>query len=184
MAVEPKRLSDDALAALAAFDFPGNVRQLENLCHWLTVMAPAQVVEVKDLPPEILAALAERSAVAGAGSGVVASVPTPPGDGHAAPAAPPPGAEWPGWAPVMGMTRPPTPGPVGVADWEAALQAEALAQLAQGRSDVWDGLMRRVETRLIQAALQATRGRRIEAAQRLGIGRNTITRKIQELGLE
>jgi len=49
---------------------------------------------------------------------------------------------------------------------------------------VWDALLRRVETRLIQAALQATRGRRIEAAQRLGIGRNTITRKIQELGLE
>jgi two-component system nitrogen regulation response regulator GlnG len=56
--------------------------------------------------------------------------------------------------------------------------------LAQGRPDVWDALLRRVETRLIQAALQATRGRRIEAAQRLGIGRNTITRKIQELGLE
>jgi DNA-binding NtrC family response regulator len=35
------------------FDFPGNVRQLENICHWLTVMAPAQVVESKDLPPEL-----------------------------------------------------------------------------------------------------------------------------------
>ena len=51
-----KRITDSALARLATFDFPGNVRQLENLCHWLTVMAPAQVVEPKDLPPELLGA--------------------------------------------------------------------------------------------------------------------------------
>ena len=54
LGVEAKRLSDAALARLVAFDFPGNVRQLENICHWLTVMAPAQVVEAKDLPPELL----------------------------------------------------------------------------------------------------------------------------------
>src|SRR5574343_350433 len=53
LGVETKRLSEAALAQLLAFDFPGNVRQLENVCHWLTVMAPAQVVEPKDLPPEI-----------------------------------------------------------------------------------------------------------------------------------
>jgi len=52
--VEPKRISDAALQALCTFDFPGNVRQLENICHWLTVMAPAQLIEVKDLPPEVL----------------------------------------------------------------------------------------------------------------------------------
>jgi two-component system nitrogen regulation response regulator GlnG len=184
LAVEPKRLSDDALAALAAFDFPGNVRQLENLCHWLTVMAPAQVVEVKDLPPEILAALAERGAVAGVGERGATPATAPSLDGAAVPEALPRATECPGWAPVAGMTQPAAPGPAGGADWEAALQAEVQALLAQGRSDVWDALMRRVETRLIQAALQATRGRRIEAAQRLGIGRNTITRKIQELGLE
>jgi two-component system nitrogen regulation response regulator GlnG len=69
-------------------------------------------------------------------------------------------------------------------DWENALQAEALALLASGRTDVWDELSRRFESRLILSALSNTRGRRIEAAQKLGIGRNTITRKIQELGLE
>ncbi|MDF2466223.1 MAG: putative response regulator, NtrC [Ramlibacter sp.] len=53
LGVEPKRISDAALARLATYGFPGNVRQLENICHWLTVMAPAQLVEPKDLPPEI-----------------------------------------------------------------------------------------------------------------------------------
>src|SRR5690606_31582646 len=57
LGVEPKRISDAALRLLGSFDFPGNVRQLENICHWLTVMAPAQVVEVKDLPPEVLKAV-------------------------------------------------------------------------------------------------------------------------------
>ena len=52
LGVEAKRITESALARLIQFDFPGNVRQLENICHWLTVMAPAQVVEAKDLPPE------------------------------------------------------------------------------------------------------------------------------------
>src|SRR5437764_6129981 len=55
LGVEGKRLTDAAIASLVVFDYPGNVRQLENICHWLTVMAPAQVVEAKDLPPELLA---------------------------------------------------------------------------------------------------------------------------------
>ena len=81
----------------------------------------------------------------------------------------------------------PLAAPVAVpseAGWETGLQQEALALLSDGREDVWDVLSRRFESRLIQTALQATRGRRIEAAQKLGIGRNTITRKIQELGLD
>ena len=53
LAVEPKILGDDALKVLTTFPFPGNVRQLENICHWLTVMAPGQRVEVADLPPEV-----------------------------------------------------------------------------------------------------------------------------------
>jgi two-component system nitrogen regulation response regulator GlnG len=69
-------------------------------------------------------------------------------------------------------------------DWESGLEAEALELLASGRHDVWDELTRRFESKLILTALANTRGRRIEAAQKLGIGRNTITRKIQELGLE
>jgi two-component system nitrogen regulation response regulator GlnG len=69
-------------------------------------------------------------------------------------------------------------------DWEHDLEVEAMALLVSGRTDVWDALTRRFESKLIQAALLNTRGRRIEAAQKLGIGRNTITRKIQDLGLE
>src|SRR5919107_1906181 len=53
LGVEPKRISDAALARLGTFGFPGNVRQLENICHWLTVMAPAQLVDAEDLPPEL-----------------------------------------------------------------------------------------------------------------------------------
>jgi two-component system nitrogen regulation response regulator GlnG len=68
--------------------------------------------------------------------------------------------------------------------WEGGLEAEALALLAAGCIDVWDVLSRRFESKLIQTALISTRGRRIEAAHKLGIGRNTITRKIQELNLE
>ena len=74
---------------------------------------------------------------------------------------------------------------VGAASaWEPGLEQEALNLLNSGRTDVWDVLTRRFETRLIQTALASTRGRRIEAAHKLGIGRNTITRKIQELHLE
>ena len=93
------------------------------------------------------------------------------------------------WAPSdtlapVGMPLPP-PMPVGSgAAWDAGLQAEARSLLESGRTDVWDTLTQRFETTLIQTALAYTRGRRIEAAQKLGIGRNTITRKIQELNLE
>ena len=163
LAVEPKRLSEAALAALQAFDFPGNVRQLENLCHWLTVMAPAQVVEVEDLPPEVLQAI--PAAVAPAPTAGAASQRT----------------VLPGPWPAGGT--PSTAAPAPAAGWEEPLRAEAQRLLAEGRRDVWDALMHRVERCLLDAALQATHGRRIEAAQRLGIGRNTITRKLQELGM-
>ena len=160
--VEAKRLSDTALARLLAFDFPGNVRQLENICHWLTVMAPAQVVEVKDLPPELmLASVAMLPA-----SLAAQALPAP------AAALPPTGA-----APVHAAT---TAAPV----WLADLDREARVLLDSNTPEVWDTLTRQFEARLILTALDATRGRRIEAAQRLGIGRNTITRKIQELGLD
>jgi len=101
--------------------------------------------------------------------------------------APAPMAALPAFAPVsVDLAGLPADGvlPAAQTAWEQGLQAEALALLAEGRTDVWDVLTRRFETRMIQTALACTRGRRIEAAQKLGIGRNTITRKIQELGLE
>jgi two-component system nitrogen regulation response regulator GlnG len=175
LGVEPKRISDAALARLSVFAFPGNVRQLENICHWLTVMAPAQLIEPKDLPPEVLAAPALPDAapvVVPDSSGVAAAAPAAV---NGAALSVPVGAAW---VPAQGV------GPGDGAGWEGALQAEAQALLASGRTDVWEELVRRFESRLILTALGTTRGRRIEAAQKLGIGRNTITRKIQELGLE
>jgi two-component system nitrogen regulation response regulator GlnG len=68
--------------------------------------------------------------------------------------------------------------------WEQSLEVEAQRLLSGGQPEVWDALTRKFESRLIRTALAATHGRRMEAAQRLGIGRNTITRKIQELGLD
>lgn len=165
LGVEPKRISDGALAQLGAFGFPGNVRQLENICHWLTVMAPAQVIESKDLPPEVAGAAPVRAAPAALASSPAEAA--RPSEGEAA-----------------GGPEAVTSMPVAAGAWESGLEAEALELLASGRTDVWDELTKRFESRLILTALANTRGRRIEAAQKLGIGRNTITRKIQELGLE
>jgi two-component system, NtrC family, nitrogen regulation response regulator GlnG len=141
----------------------------------LTVTAPAQVIESKDLPPEVevQAALADAPAVAS---------PTSTSTSTLRPVGPmtlPDGAALVlGMPPVQALVMPPTEG------WETALQIEAIALLSSGRTDVWDVLTKRFESRLIQTALDNTKGRRIEAAHKLGIGRNTITRKIQELGLE
>jgi two-component system nitrogen regulation response regulator GlnG len=184
LGVEPKRISAAALERLGVFHFPGNVRQLENICHWLTVMAPAQVIEPKDLPPEVLdavpgspAAHAEPS-VAVAQPVVDLAVREPIEAAHKSFDAPPAPLPWP-----SGAALPPPAAGLPEA-WERGLEAEAMALLAAGRHDVWDALTRRFESKLILTALASTRGRRIEAAHKLGIGRNTITRKIQELGLE
>ena len=183
---EPKRISETALAWLGNFAFPGNVRQLENICHWLTVMAPAQMIEPKDLPPEV-------GVMAASPGEVPAALPLPATRMPMAPAPPPPPESAPESAtagPLPTPSEAQAPAPLGAtthgcaAAWELGLETEALALLASGRNDVWDELTRRFEARLIKAALTTTRGRRIEAAQKLGIGRNTITRKIQELGLE
>jgi len=131
LGVEPKRLAAEALQHLSRLELPGNVRQLENLCHWLTVMAPGQVIEVGDLPAEFRD---QSTAVA--------------------------------------------------ADWLSALEQEAERRLARGQTGILDDLARQFERTLISKALQRTGGRRIEAANLLGMGRNTITRKIQELGIE
>ena len=132
LGIEPKRLSDEVLAHLSRLDFPGNVRQLENLCHWLNVMAPGQVIGLADLPAEFR----------GAGAAVA-----------------------------------PT-------DWIAALEREVEQRLSRGQTGILEELGRLFERSLIIRALARTGGRRIEAATLLGMGRNTITRKIQELGIE
>jgi two-component system nitrogen regulation response regulator GlnG len=191
LGVEPKRIADSALAAIENFAFPGNVRQLENVCHWLTVMAPAQVIEPKDLPPEFgvykhQSAVQAPSESASDGTPMVrsnGSIETlhprlgVPLDGEALPEA---SIAWPlpETLALTATTAPPLTG------WEVELEDEALTLLRTGHVEVWDTLTRRFEARMIAAALTNTRGRRIEAATKLGIGRNTITRKIQELGLD
>jgi two-component system, NtrC family, nitrogen regulation response regulator GlnG len=165
LGVDAKRITEGALSRLTEFDFPGNVRQLENICHWLTVMAPSQVVEAKDLPPELLGGVDARPA-AGAAPAARAQPPALPlTDGSPAPD-------------QAGARAAPS------ADWLTDLEREARSLLDSGSADVWDALTRKFEGKLILTALEVTRGRRIEAAQKLGIGRNTITRKIQELGLD
>lgn len=155
LGVEPKRLSDEATRFISHLPFPGNVRQLENLCHWLTVLAPAQVVKVEDLPLEMR---------------------------QAPPQAPAARTESAAFA-AMGAA----PATVGVSaggDWTSSLVAEVERRLQAGVPDVMDTLARDFEAAVIRTALRHTHGRRIDAATRLGVGRNTITRKIQELQLE
>jgi two-component system, NtrC family, nitrogen regulation response regulator GlnG len=190
LGVEPKRISDAALTWLEGFGFPGNVRQLENICHWLTVMAPSQVIDRKDLPPEVSLGREGPSAglqpaaltplvAAEAPLDVVASQSTPSTFAAAASV----GAAEPDHDLSHVLVRAAALQGT-LAGWEAELEVEAVALLGSGQTDVWDTLTRRFESRLILAALANTKGRRIEAAHKLGIGRNTITRKIQELGLE
>jgi two-component system nitrogen regulation response regulator GlnG len=220
LGVEPKRIADAALARLEQFSFPGNVRQLENICHWLTVMAPAQVISLQDLPPEVLEApiyqaparpttgaetspavptampVASVSAVAPAAAAVPLASVAPVSPAALVGSGVQPVSETLGGSYVSAVMPAPvapatwsaeTPAPSIASaqqSWEQALEAEAQKLLAGGQPEVWDALTRRFESRLIRTALVATHGRRMEAAQRLGIGRNTITRKIQELGLD
>ena len=178
LGVEAKRITDAALSRLMQFDFPGNVRQLENICHWLTVMAPAQVIEPKDLPPELLgdAPAARVPAASAIPVSIESAESLPP-----IPAVPP--AAW--AAPVVATPQPVAEIALAVSpNWLSDLERESRGMLQAGVPEVWDTLTRKFEAQLIHTALEITRGRRIEAAQKLGIGRNTITRKIQELGLD
>ncbi|MCA7969973.1 nitrogen regulation protein NR(I) [Burkholderia sp. AU39826] len=178
LGVEPKRVSDDALAYLSSLPFPGNVRQLENLANWLTVMAPAQTVEIKDLPPDLVPAGAPAAPAAATGDGTDALG----SGGHAAAMPAAVGAAPTAAAPVASAAN--GGAPAGYPVWEHGLRTEVARLLRENSADVMDELARRFEAAVIREALDFTRGRKVEAAERLGIGRNTITRKIQELHLE
>ncbi|MCB4809754.1 nitrogen regulation protein NR(I) [Methylovorus menthalis] len=133
LGVEAKQPSASALRYLATMGWSGNVRQLENVCHWLTVMAPGQNIDVADLPPE----LKEDSSK-----------------------------------------------PTTATSWQEALAAEVMDALNRGEQEILETRTKEFEKILISRALSHTSGRRIEAATQLGMGRNTLTRKIQELGIE
>ena len=175
LGVEPKRFTEAALAQLAGFSFPGNVRQLENICHWLTVMAPSQVIEPKDLPPEVQGS--SMNAYHAEAVSQLASHPEP------VIVARPESAEGISYK-GMPEVQPERVVMSNDGNWELGMAKVAKELLATERTDVWDEMTRRFESHLIQAALLSTKGRRVDAAHKLGIGRNTITRKIQELGLD
>ncbi len=171
LGVEAKRLSDQAMNFLSSLDLPGNVRQLENLCNWITVMAPGQTVEIKDLPAE-LSADGYEAVTATYPSPTVAQPPAINGSSEA--------AGWVNGSVVAGATSVTSES----GKWITMLEAEAAQMLSAGKPEVMDALGRQFESALIKTALKHTHGRKNDAAIRLGIGRNTITRKIQELGIE
>jgi two-component system, NtrC family, nitrogen regulation response regulator GlnG len=153
MKTAAKRPRPEVVAHLQAFDWPGNVRQLENTCRWLTVMAPGRDIHLADLPPELKSPATAAPAVA--------------------PAAATPPAEAPG---------PATAAPAHE-DWSTLLRQWAELKLRAGQNDLLGEALPEFERTLIRIALAETGGQRQEAARRLGWGRNTLTRKIKELGL-
>ena len=132
LAVEPKLLKPESADYLQQLAWPGNVRQLENTCRWITVMASGREVHVDDLPPELL-------------------------------------------------NQPAEAGQTG--DWQQALRLWADQALSRGQSNLLDCAVPCFERIMIETALKHTAGRRRDAALLLGWGRNTLTRKIKELGM-
>jgi len=133
LGVETKILSGEALNFLSHLSWSGNVRQLENVCHWLTVMAPGQNIDIADLPPEIKNNDMHKEAFS---------------------------------------------------DWKDTLKQEVQLALNKNQKDILTQLNQTFEKILIEETLQFTKGRRIEAAEILGLGRNTLTRKVKELKIE
>jgi two-component system nitrogen regulation response regulator GlnG len=132
LGVETKSLSSAALDFLTQLPWPGNVRQLENTCRWLTVMAAGREVLLSDLPPELI-------------------------------------------------QQPDTSPRKETDTWHAQLADWANRQLAEGQSNVLRQALPLFESIMIDAALEHSGGKKAEAAELLGWGRNTLTRKLKEL---
>jgi two-component system nitrogen regulation response regulator GlnG len=139
--VEPKRLTPDVSDCLQNLAWPGNVRQLENVCRWITVMAPAQEIHLQDLPADLHKAEARQPAAASA---------TATGENQ---------------------------------DWLGPLHQWAEQRLAGGGDNLVGAATSALERTLIEVALKQTHGHRQDAAKLLGWGRNTLTRKLKELGM-
>jgi two-component system nitrogen regulation response regulator GlnG len=133
LGVETKQPSPAALKYLSAVNWSGNVRQLENVCHWLTVMAPGQNIDIADLPPELKDGSSKTTAML---------------------------------------------------SWQESLATEVADAMNRGEQNILETRTNIFERILITEALKHTSGKRIEASNQLGMGRNTLTRKIQELGIE
>ena len=133
--VEAKSISKEAERVMSQLPWPGNVRQLENVCRWLTVMASGQEVLPSDLPPEI----------------------------HSDSSIEKPSAE--------------------SGDWPDLLASWTDKQLRDGHHNILNDAMLTFERVMLERALQHTHGHKQDAAKRLGWGRNTLTRKLKELGV-
>ncbi|WOG28941.1 nitrogen regulation protein NR(I) [Endozoicomonas sp. 8E] len=131
--VEPKVLTQETAKFIASLEWPGNVRQLENTCRWLTVMASGREVLISDLPPELLS------------------------------------------QPDSGPVTHPS------GNWEQQLRLWVDRELAAGHSSILDKAIPAFEKIMIESALQHTGGRKRDASELLGWGRNTLTRKMKEL---
>jgi two-component system nitrogen regulation response regulator GlnG len=138
LSVESKQLSKTAADFLSHYAWPGNVRQLENTCRWLTVMASGKDILIDDLPPEILdKPIYQKSSQMQEANG----------------------------------------------NWVSSFEVWLDDQLSQGKSDVIKEAQANFERALIEISLRHTKGHKQEAAKRIGWGRNTITRKMQELDM-
>lgn len=181
LGVAPKQLSPEALDILQQFDFPGNVRQLENFCHWLTVMSPAQRIDKNDLPPELMASLSFSPGSERTPDGLAPSPGTVGGASEAT-------AHWSSvtTAPVTShLPHTPLPGvDYSQQNWLDKLGLEVQQRLQSNEKDIMAHLTQEFERIVLTTTLENCRGRRIDAAARLGIGRNTVTRKLKELGIE
>jgi two-component system nitrogen regulation response regulator GlnG len=133
LGVEAKTLLADTEICMSKLNWPGNVRQMENTCRWLTVMAPGREIHVGDLPPELLEQQSQAGQIIGG--------------------------------------------------WEQSLRHWAEQELTRGHERLLDTATPIFERIMIEAALKQTAGRRRDAAELLGWGRNTLTRKIKELGM-
>ncbi len=134
--VEAKVLSEAAKEKMQQFNWPGNVRQLENSCRWLTVMTPGQIVEVEDLPSEVLNPVQQSK---------------------------------------QGQHQ---------SDWLDQFKIWFEQQLSSGQENIWPQVQTMIETQIIESALNSCQGHKQDAAIKIGWGRNTLTRKLKEHGIE
>ena len=131
---ETKVLSQDVIDFFKSLYWQGNVRQLENVCHWLTVMAAGKIIQISDLPAEL-------------------------------------------------KNEPISEAEISNGNWREQLAKEIAKGFIVGDTNLYDQFINQVESILIKEALKSTKNKKIDAAHILGIGRNTITRKIKELKL-
>ena len=133
---DSKILSSEVKGYISSLDWKGNVRQLENVCHWLTVMTAGNTINIADLPEDLKES-----------------------DGQA--------------LSIQNQVY-----------WINGLEADIKSKILQGNDDIYDAFVQLTEKSLIESALGYTKNKKIEAAKILGIGRNTITRKIKELNIK